>query len=160
MSARRVRWAVAVVALAVVGAAPAAPAIYKCTQGETTVFSPQPCGADAKAVDTSGALRRPSQTGDAVEQTAAAVADSNCRRDAYRNTRGLAEDRIVDMERERRGLEVRARRTNNNLAGATLESGICQQIAQIQANISQERTSADAAYRAALADCDHRRDSP
>ena len=141
-------------------AAPAAQTVYKCKQGDITVFSPQPCGKDAKEVDTSAALRTGTADNKALEQISASVKDSNCRRDAARYTVGAADDRIVAMQRERRALEVELSKANNNLAGATYESGIRTQIAQLQATMSKERSDANSAYRAALAECDKQRDRP
>lgn len=136
----------------------APPSVYKCTgkQG-TVVFSQTPCSPNAQQVDTSSALRTGSGGEEALQAISAGVADSNCRKDAERTTLSASQGRIDALAAEKADLERRTRRANNNLAGATYESGLRQQIAGIETSIQQERNSAQAAYRAALAACDERR---
>lgn len=137
----------------------AAGEIYKCKQGDTTVFSPTPCGKSAEKVDTSRALRTGSGGESALRDISLSVADQNCRNAAYADTIGASTGRIGGLTREKDDLTARTRRAKNNLAGATYEAGLRQQIAGIEASIQQERNAAQSAYRDALKACDEQKKS-
>lgn len=108
--------------------------VYKCTDERgTTVFSQRPCSADpskVSTVDTSSALKT-GTGGSVAEQGEFAAMNEVDRRCRVRldNIAGTYAGRRQRIANEIAALEARARRANNNLAGATLESGIRQQIA-------------------------------
>ncbi|MFO1493316.1 MAG: DUF4124 domain-containing protein [Lysobacterales bacterium] len=108
--------------------------VYKCTdEGGTVVFSQRPCADDPKqmeTVDTSRALRTGSG-GSVAEQ--GEFADLNAVRRACAERMNAITSRY-DGQRRRitadiAALERQAATANNNLAGATYDSGIRQQIA-------------------------------
>jgi hypothetical protein len=139
--------------------------IYSCRDAAgNAVFSPQPCGADSKevAIDAghAGNDTQP-QSSDAINAISDGVADSDCRREAKKNSVYSNDATIQDLERRKKNLADQASYANNNLAGATYESGIRQQIGDLDIAISQERTrisaenaKVDSDYRAAVAECD------
>lgn len=101
-----------------------APAIYKCAGADGgTVFSPQPCGKNAKEVDTTGALRTgtsPNLQGVSDRASLAAI-DGRCagRERAINDqaTRAIGE---AEGEMARLGYADGA----NDIARATRENGI------------------------------------
>lgn len=128
--------------------------VYKCQKGETIVFSEVPCAPNAEKVDTSRSLRTGSGGEEAVQQISDSVEDARCRRDAESRTTGASASRIAGLQQEKDALELRTRYARNNLAGATWESGLRQQIGAIETSIQQERSSAMQAERDALKACD------
>jgi hypothetical protein len=138
--------------------------IYSCKDAAgNAIFSPQPCGADSKevAIDAghAGTDTQP-QSSEAIQAISDGEADSDCRRMAKRNATYSNDTTIQDLERRKGNLEKQASYATNNLAGATYESGIRQQMGDLDIAISQERTrisaensKADSDYRAAIAEC-------
>lgn len=123
---------------------PAAAQVYKCkdTNG-TTVFSSQPCGADARAVDVRPAAGRgasatptqPSAPATSAPTAPAASPRSLVERGNAAAQRRMLDDEILRKERqlsathaehEERQAELREKkqRARNNLAGATWEQSI------------------------------------
>jgi hypothetical protein len=112
--------------------------VYKCVDDRgTTVFSQRPCAEDpakVETVDTSRALK--TGTGGAVAEQSEFAQMNQLRRrcddrvTAVANRYGGEYGRI---SREIASLEARSARTYNNLAGATLESGLRSQIAGLTA---------------------------
>lgn len=110
------------------------PQVYKCTDNAgTVVYSQRPCADDpakVETVDTSRALRTGSG-GSVAEQ--GEFADLNAvRRDCDGRLNGISAR--YDSQRRRTAAEIealerQAAQANNNLAGATYDAGIRQQIA-------------------------------
>lgn len=135
-------------ALAALIAMPAAAQVYKCKEGGTTVFSAQPCGAGSQAIDVrpaSGASRAasapaPAPATAAVQPAPASMterADQAARRrilddDIWRKQRAI--DAMHD-EHSTRQAQLRAKKTraNNNLAGATWEQSISDEMQAVAA---------------------------
>lgn len=134
-------------ALAALIAMPASGQVYKCKEGGTTVFSAQPCGAGSQAIDVrpaSGASRAapaPAQAPAAAGQpTPASMTD---RADQAARRRILDDDiwrkqRVIDAlheEHSTRQAQLRAKKTraNNNLAGATWEQSISDEMQAVAA---------------------------
>lgn len=110
-----------------------AQSVYKCTDANgTTIFSQRPCSADpakVQSVDVSRSLK--SGTGGAVaEQGEFSAMNEARRRCAVRESDIGARYRAQNarLSRQIAGLEYRMSFASNNLAGATMESGIRQQI--------------------------------
>lgn len=132
-----VRTGVGVLCGLVAMAAMAAPTVYKCTKGDTVVFSPTPCGLEAVQVDTSRALR----AGDAPhvqevsDGAALARIASDCRMEKLAiGDRYQAQYRTV--EQEIRGYEAEMQRSRNNFAGATRDTGLREQISGARQRLS------------------------
>jgi len=119
--------------LMILAASSPSQSVYKCMQGGTTVFSQKPCADDPakmETVDTSRSLR--TGTGGSIAELGEMAAISDLRLKCsqhigavatrYRNQYGTIAAQIS-------GLERTIARANNNLAGATMESGLRQQIA-------------------------------
>ena len=140
-------------------AAHAAPAVYKCAgPNGSIVFSQLPCGKDAKAVDTSGALRTgtsPNVEG-VSDYAAMGRIDSDCRMSELAIDRRY-QDELADVDRRIARLRDSMRTSMNNLAGATRNSGIQAEIA----SLNDSRSSILERERAERADlrsaCDDRR---
>ena len=145
----RIAPAIALAALA--AALPAHGQVYKCTVGGTTTYSAQPCGASAQALDVrpaSGASRQaPAAEPAASASTPAGPsvasrgmtqrADDAARRrilddDIWRKQRAI--DAMHD-EHSTRQAQLRAKKTraNNNLAGATWEQSISDEMQAVAA---------------------------
>jgi hypothetical protein len=113
------------------GAAFAAGTIYKCKDANGgTIFSPMPCGKDAKEVDTSAALR--TGTAPNVQGVSDRAAVSTIDGDCAGRRRSIDDNANFELERIEK--EVRAFRNEmnisaNNYAGATRDNGIRDQIA-------------------------------
>lgn len=146
-------------ALILTSSAHSAPAVYKCVgPNGTVVFSQLPCGKDAKAVDTSGALRTgtsPNVEG-VSDYAAMGRIDSDCR------MRELEIDKqyqgeLADVDRRIARLHAAMRTSMNNLAGATRNNGIQAEIASLNDSRSSilERERADRADLRST--CDERR---
>lgn len=112
--------------------------VYKCVDDRgTTVFSQRPCADDpakVETVDTSRALK--TGTGGAVAEQSEFAQMNQLRRRCDDRLRSV-EDRYrrdySRIAREIASLEARGETANNNLAGATLESGLRSQIAGLAA---------------------------
>ncbi len=142
---RRLRRSLLLLTYLVSGAAVAGTTVYKCTKPDgSVVFTETSCGNNAKEVDTSSALRTgtsPNVQG-VSDRAAMAEIDSDCAaRD--RNIRD-ASDRDLNV------LQHDMRRSANNLAGATRDTGIRSQIDGV---VSRR----DADLNALAHECDQRR---
>jgi hypothetical protein len=105
--------------------------VYKCSKSDgSVVFSPEPCAANAKVIDTSGALRTgtsPNVQG-VSDRAAISSIDGQCA------AQQLAIDDNANLELARIEKEVKHLRAEmnisaNNFAGATRDNGIRDQIA-------------------------------
>lgn len=151
---------IALLATLAMAAPVAAQTVYKCTDANgNPVFSQTPCSPQAEELH----LR-------VIEPTAAdraAAADRLSRPSSV----GLDGDERVCMERAHRlaydgpnrqlrtyrqrlaHLERRTRYTNNNLAGATLEAALREEISGIHQAMATVQMSADQTYQAAAQRC-------
>ena len=105
----------------------AAQSIYKCAAGKDggVVFSPQPCGKDAKQVDTSGSLRTGTSPNLQGVSDRAALADIDGRCSGReRAINGQAAQEIQAVEGEIARLSDDSKYSANNFAGATRQNGI------------------------------------
>lgn len=126
----------------------AAPAIYKCSKDGGVIFSPTPCGANAKQVDTSRALMHgtsPNLQG-VSDNAALSRIDGDCQNREFAietRYRGAYADASAEESR----LQHEMAYSTNNFAGATRDNGIRAQLAAIEQRRSdtarserQERT--------------------
>lgn len=111
-----------------------AQSVYKCKDASgTTIFSQRPCSSDpaqVQSVDVSRSLK--SGTGGAVAEQGEFSAMNEVQRRCTVREADIAERyraRNAQMSQQIAGLERRLNDAANNLAGATMESGIRQQIA-------------------------------
>ena len=147
--------------------------IYACKDASGNgIFSPTPCGADAKELHyDAGTLPLPAKadtaakkaapvpaSSDALRNISDGVADSRCRRDAQNAVSYPSEVNLLDLERRKENIIKDA--SNNNLAGAVEEQGLRKQMGDMEIAIQQERSRlaeardrADAVHRQAIADC-------
>ena len=153
--------------------------IYSCKDANgNAVFSPEPCGKDAKEVPYDAGQRAapagqqgaisaptPGKPSDAIQDIADSVADSDCRRRAQQNAVYPTDVQIRELERRKSNIEQQGTYARNNLAGAQYLTGIREQLGQMDVAIAQERTRisaeagrVDAQYRAELRDCDDKRE--
>jgi hypothetical protein len=150
--------------------------IYACKDAAgNAIFSPTPCGADAKelhvdagappaavAIDPAAKKVAPTPAStDAIRDISDSVADSTCRRDAQNAVYYPSDVNLLDLERRKENIIQQASYANNNLAGAVWEQGLRKQIGDMEIAIQQERSRiaeardrADAVHRQAIADCD------
>lgn len=113
--------------------------VYRCQEGGTTVFSAVPCGPGAKVIVVTPA----SGSGRYSESAAARPGDSNLieRADSVSRRRILDDDiwrkkrqlESLQAEHEARQAELRAKkaRAQNNLAGATWEKSISEEMQSV-----------------------------
>lgn len=131
-------------------------AIYKCAGKDGGVtFSPQPCGKDAKQVDTSAALRTgtsPNLQG-VSDRAALAAVDSKCQSRIV-GINNAAATELRGVEREIARLRAELDRSSNNYAGATRDNGIRSQIAAAEDRRSTVEHSQNQDLRDAQHDCD------
>ena len=142
--------------------------VFKCAgPNGATVFSPTPCGKDAKEVDVSksSSLGAP-VTNDAIQGISRSVADIRCRDDAFRSTQGSANDEIRPLQAERDRLQRDADllTANSGLAADQVSDEVrrgsyVQQITAIDARIEQKRSAGQDAYRKAMSNCEEKRDA-
>lgn len=138
---------VTLVALAILAALPppAAAQVYKCKIGGTTVFSGQPCQPDAKPIDVRPAsgnapaptIARPGATPPTISSASNPQA-VHARMERDRRIRDLDYDiaarrsRINEeqsaMDRDLAALRAQKSRATNNLAGATWEKSISEEM--------------------------------
>lgn len=141
-------------------------AVFKCKGANgATVFSEKPCGADAQEVklraDPVQAATTPESAAQAREAEASTVARNTigiqarkCRDAANYSVTSVSNSRIAGYRQRIAALEARIATRANNLAGATWESGMRQEIAALQQSISTEQASADQLLSAEIARCD------
>lgn len=136
------------------------PSVYKCAGANgTVVFSQMPCGKDAKQVDTSRALRTgtaPNVQG-VSDYAALARIDSDCRLAGDQIAQRYASE-MAGVNRQIAVLSNSMRYSNNNLAGATRDSGLQTEIA----SLNDRKSSIQRLERDDQADlrqrCTHRRE--
>jgi len=142
--------------------------VYKCSGPDgAVVFAAQPCGANAAEVHIdAGKGLRDSSSGTALRDLGDGVEDSRCRQDADNLRSREGSGNIEELERRRDSLRNSLQYANNNMAGATWESGVRKEIGDLETAIGQERTrlsltqaQGEGAYRAAIAECDRKRES-
>jgi hypothetical protein len=137
--------------------------VYKCRGADGALtFSQQPCGDHAETVTIKA--HEPSAADRA--QAAARLRMSSVGLDGeYRicvdraqRSIGGSTGRSINANNARiRQIEGRIRMTNNNLAGATLEAGLRQEIAALHQANAALQASADEALRAAETQCQQER---
>lgn len=139
-------------ALLICVAWPATAQVYKCKDGNTTVFSATPCAAEARPIDVrpaSGASRQAPSTSAAPAQGGAAAGDAAMPRNMMQRADDAARRRILDDDiwRKQRALdalhdELSLRQTQlrnkktwatNNLAGAVWEQSISDEMQAVAA---------------------------
>ena len=150
----------AVLYLLVLPGALAAQTIYKCAGAHgVQVFSQVPCGVEAEEVqlrvaepteaDRTAAAQRLARPG-----VVALDGDERVCLDRAHRTAHDSPSRQLRAYRQRlAALERRARYTNNNLAGATLEAGLREEIAGIHQAMATIQMSAEQAYQAGAQRC-------
>lgn len=123
--------------------------VYKCTVGGRAVFSDQPCAPDAKPINVRPATGASSAGASASESDPRQINMSNnpqavlSRLERDRRVRETEHelrdirDRIVteqaEMDRELAALRLQKTRANNNLAGATWEKSISEEMSAVVA---------------------------
>lgn len=151
-----------IVLLVVLLSAPAwGASVYKCVDAEgAPVYSQLPCGNDAVEVDTSAALK--TGTGGHVQGVSDMAAMGKIDHECNRESLALAvrfKSRRDSIEREIRSTRSLIYRTSNNLAGASLQSGLENKVAQLQGTM-QVINSEEAAEGDRLRErCDERREA-
>lgn len=146
----------AVIALAMCVAPAQGQTIYKCDgPNGTKIYSQLPCApaggkqqevqlkASKPATQTESDVRRTQEIQRSAAMTAAARQEQNClaQIDGVWNS---ANRRIKDSEARIAALDQRAARARNNLAGATWEAGMREEIAGLHQAIATERATATA----------------
>lgn len=138
--------------LAIAFAAPCeAQQVFKCTRPDGTLeFSQQPCGAQAeeltiRAHEPNAADRL--QAGARLRPSAVSL-DGDFRLCVERERRAVAgiNSSIGANQRRIAQLEYRARFANNNLAGATYEAGLRQEIASLHEANATLRATAEESF--------------
>lgn len=136
--------------------------VYKCAgPGGSTVYSQAPCGANAQEVQVrnsapptnDGSDRNRAAVAQSVALSSAGIAERNCIQRAESDILGPSNRRIGDYQRQISSLNSQMARANNNLAGATWQTGLRNQIASLQQSIATERASADAQLLTARQNC-------
>lgn len=140
--------------------------VYKCKDANgAPIFTQQPCSADpakfevmqikgiGQADESAAAAARASE-----EEGVASRAESRCINDRLTPIIDQSNQRIRDYDGRIAALENRILYAKNNLAGATWESGMREEIAALRTSISSERISADGLAASARKSCtDERR---
>lgn len=141
-----------------VTAAQAAPSVYKCKKAGVVIFSEQPCGKDAKEVDTSRALMTGTSPNVQGISDSAAMSriDGECS-DRERAINNQTAQYMETVDREIVNLNVGALRSTNNYAAAAGDNGNRAQITAAE----NRKSAATQAQRSQLAelkrDCDEKR---
>ena len=135
--------------------------VYKCTSPTGVVtFTHDPCGADAKEVDTSKANKH-SAAHDRTDVTNAVAIDDmehECTQRIDNITRN-SNAQIGELNDEIHRLRVKMGYTSNNLAGAQLDTGLSTQVSGLEHRISGIETTRDGAVLAAQETCRQRKDA-
>lgn len=141
----------------------AAGQVYKCkgAAGET-VYTSTPCTPSAEPMRVRNTRAATQTAGEAANREAvfrstdlsdARLAEQQCIAAANESIQRPADQRIAATERQIRQLNAQAAQARNNLAGATLYSGIQTQISGLQNTIASERSSAASQMTAARTRC-------
>lgn len=138
--------------------------VYKCTVNGGTVYSQTPCGSDAVPVKVHAAPKVRTDTtapraaaSGSVDVSDAAIAERICLQNSEGPIYRASNSRVSQYESQIGTLNRQISLANNNLAGATYESGLRTQIAAIQQSIASERASADTLAANARQSCMSRR---
>lgn len=153
----------AIAAMLLLPCAAATAQVYKCkgTNGET-VYSQNPCAKDSKphevrtgraATPTSGEAANKQAVFKSTDISDAGIAERNCLTSARSRIYSPSDQRIAGYERQVQALNRDAALARNNLAGATYDAGIRNQIAGLQQSITAERVSADSQMASATQQC-------
>lgn len=135
--------------------------VYKCTSSTGVVtFTHDPCGADAKEVDTSKANKH-SAAHDRTDVTNAVAIDDMDHECIQRidNISRNANSQISEIGAEIKRLRHDMEYSKNNLAGAQRDTGIQTQITGLEARISAMETTRDNAVLTAQETCRLRREA-
>lgn len=127
--------------------------VFRCKSADGTwVFAQSPCADDAEEIQVrvvkppDEQLEEAARLGaQATQRSRIAAEEEQCVRRAEGAIYGPANARIADLERRAAVIRATQARVNNNLAGATYDSGLRQELGAIQQAISSERASASAA---------------
>ncbi|WP_337054999.1 DUF4124 domain-containing protein [Pseudoxanthomonas sp. USHLN014] len=157
----------AVAVLAFVAGGAHAQAVYKCKGKDGgTAYQSSPCSPDAQPVKVQGTRAATLTEGEIANRQAvfkstdlssAGIAEQNCLSAANSRIYGSSNQRVAEYQAQISRLNARAARANNNLAGATFESGLRTQIASLQQSIAQERSAADTSMNAERQRCGDQR---
>jgi hypothetical protein len=135
--------------------------VYKCTSTTGAVtFTHDPCGADAKEVDTTKANRHSAPT-DRTDTADAVTIDDMDRECAQRveNIRRNASVQIGHINAEIAKLKTDMIYSKNNLAGAQRDTGIQTEITGLEARIGGIETTRDTNIFSAEDSCRVRREA-
>lgn len=128
---------------------------YKCTDANgTVIFSQNPCGNDAKFIDTTSAERMATQT--ESDKLRGIELDCKHRMDESVKSYDL---QIADTQSQIDSLRYSMRSSANNLAGATRNNAIEQHIAALEARNTAILNQRNDAVLAANRQCDAARKS-
>ena len=147
--------AVVVIILSMACANARAQKVYKCTAANGTVtFAHEPCGADAKEIDTSKANKHsaPHDRSEIINSVTLDDLDHDCqlRVDHISRDANLQIGQIeVQISRLRNDMAY----SKNNLAGAQRDTGIQTQITGLEARVSAMETTRDTSVLAAQENC-------
>lgn len=140
------------------------PSVYKCKDANgVVVFSQQPCGKDAQTVDTSAALRVPSDTGASMTEALSHSVDKSQLEIDCANRRDNAA-RSYGAELNGIDAQIRALRrsklySNDNNAGQTRDLSIETQISGLETRRSSITTAITQQQMAIDSDCAAKRDA-
>lgn len=142
----------------------ASPKVFKCTDAHgVVVFTPQPCGKDAQAVDTSAALRVPSDTGaSATEAVSNSVAKSQLDIDCNNRRAAVADGyggQLNGIAAQIGSLRRSKDYSFNNNAGETRNMQIETQISGLETRRSAIMTAITQQQMAVDSDCNARREA-
>ncbi len=144
--------------------------MYKCTDANgVTAYSQLPCSTNPdKQTEITVKTTAPPELSDgelagiADRDRRVRTADANYREDAcvragIDSSWRIHNRRIADYDQEIAVLQTDTRRAKNNLAGATWQAGLRDQISVLNQLIAAERASADADATQVRKDCAERR---
>lgn len=154
-----------VVALALMPCTAMAQTVYKCEGADgVTVYAQQPCSTDASKVEERhvrgigkadpAAVARQQATDD---RSAMLRSEEDCVRQRSTPIYAASGARLRDYGRRIRGLEQKIATRANNIAGATWEAGMREEVAALHGSISTERASADGLVSDARLACQQER---
>ncbi len=160
--------ALAGIILAVIANPSAAQKIYKCITPQATVYSQLPCSSSGDQTELVIKQAPPPQRTEAeianmeaIQRNAnvasAAYREQLCRRGASDNAWRPANAAIARHEAQIRTHEAEIARARNNLAGATFQAGIREQISTLNQLITTERGNALARESEGQARCAEQR---
>ncbi|NYZ63006.1 DUF4124 domain-containing protein [Luteimonas deserti] len=137
--------------------------VYKCVRANgATEYAQTPCGENAREVEvrsppTTSAEDGSSRNRQAIAQStalsSAGIAERNCVQRAEADILGPSNRRAAAYQQQINALNAQLARADNDLAGATSQSGIRSQIAGIQQAMATDRSSANAQVVVARQEC-------